>query len=59
MLKRVMNDRSQTQQARQQAAMAYRAGVLARKYAEPLLAVRRAFALQANAMCGTTPEETA
>jgi hypothetical protein len=51
MLKRVKDDPTQTPETREQAATAYRAGVLARKRAEPLLAVRRAFALQANALC--------
>jgi hypothetical protein len=50
LLKEMKNDLSQSPPNREHADLAYRAGVIARKEAEPMLAVRRAFALQANAL---------
>jgi hypothetical protein len=50
MLKEMKDSPAQSPANREHAALAYRAGVMARKEAQPLLAVRRAFALQANAL---------
>jgi hypothetical protein len=50
MLKEMKDSPAQSPANREHAALAYRAGVMARKEAQPLLAVRRAFALQANAI---------
>jgi hypothetical protein len=50
-LKRIKDDAHQSVEERAHAARAYRAGVIARKEAEPMLALRREFGLQAKAMC--------
>jgi hypothetical protein len=47
--KSIMADPAQSENAREAAALAYRAGVVARRAVEPFSAVQREFALRANA----------
>jgi hypothetical protein len=54
LLKQIKADPDQTPENREHAELAYRAGVISRKEAEPMLAVRRAFALQADAMSSSS-----